>query len=282
MPRFEYPSLRQGLVFAACPSLGASGSLVVDRSGHGNHGTIFNTAGQSPWQPSGGVLGLTFDATNDYADFGTAPACDFGAGNVTISMWARIASFPGAGALNRTLLAKGTGNSGVYNGLVIAAFSFSGINYCQCNFGVSGTQNDTNCAPLAANVWYHLCWQVNSGTRFAYLNGVQTDSRAQSGIVNTSGNNLRIGRDSSISTTYFGGSLDDIRLYSRALTLSEIRLLASRRGIGLTPLPDRAAGLPRKLSVNVGGTWRPADAYVNVGGAWKLAQASTNVAGTWQ
>jgi hypothetical protein len=81
---------------------------------------------------------------------------------------------------------------------------------------------------------------------------------------------------------YWPGLLDDIRIYNRALTISEIRLLASRRGIGLQPLPDRAAGLPRKLSVNVGGGWLAADAYVKVGGAWKLAQASVNVAGTWR
>jgi len=76
--------------------------------------------------------------------------------------------------------------------------------------------------------------------------------------------------------------MDDVRIYDRSLTPAEIRLLASRRGIGLTPLPDRAAGLPRKLSVNVGGTWRPSDAYLNVGGTWKLAQASVNVAGVWK
>jgi len=71
-------------------------------------------------------------------------------------------------------------------------------------------------------------------------------------------------------------------VYNRALTLPEIRLLASRRGIGLSPLPDRGGGLPRKLSVNVGGTWRAANAYLNVGVAWKLAQASVNVSGTWR
>jgi hypothetical protein len=90
-----------------------------------------------------------------------------------------------------------------------------------------------------------------------------------------------------VGSSYNGTSaapalLDDIRIYSRALTAPEISLLASRRGIGLKPLPDRAAGLPRKLSVNVGGTWREADSYVNVGGAWKLSQASVNVAGNWK
>jgi arabinan endo-1,5-alpha-L-arabinosidase len=37
----------------------------------------------------------------------------------------------------------------------------------------------------------------------------------------------------------FNGQLDDIRIYSRALTPSEIRLLASRRGIGLQPRPKQ-------------------------------------------
>ncbi len=75
---------------------------------------------------------------------------------------------------------------------------------------------------------------------------------------------------------------DDLRIYNRALTLTEIRLLASRRGIGLQPLPDRAVSLPRKLFVNVGGTWRDGDAYVNDGGTWKLGTPFVNAGGTWK
>jgi hypothetical protein len=82
--------------------------------------------------------------------------------------------------------------------------------------------------------------------------------------------------------TFLNGQLDDIRIYNRALTAAEIRLLASRRGIGLTPLPDRAAGLPKKLSVNVGGTWRNGDSYVNTGSGWRLGVPFVNVAGTWR
>jgi hypothetical protein len=38
---------------------------------------------------------------------------------------------------------------------------------------------------------------------------------------------------------YFGGQLDDIRIYNRALTPPEIRQLASKRGIGLQPRPKQ-------------------------------------------
>jgi hypothetical protein len=276
--RYEYPSLRQGLVFAACPSLGASGLKLIDRSGQNNHGTLNNMAGQSVWQPVAGVPGLTFDGSNDYVDFGLAPACDFGAGNCTISMWALFPSF----GSNRSFFSKGTTSGGVTNGLSIISFSYLGTNYAQCNFGVSGTQNDTNCNPLSANVWYHLAWQLSRPSRFAFVNGVQTDSRASmTGTVNSSSYNLQAGRDYG-SNAYGNSTLDDIRIYSRALTLAEIRLLASRRGIGLTPLPDRGGGLPRKLSVNVGGTWRSGDTYVNSGSGWRLGIPYVNVGGTFR
>jgi hypothetical protein len=88
--------------------------------------------------------------------------------------------------------------------------------------------------------------------------------------------------DGGSNNWWFDGQMDDARLYNRALTLSEISLLASRRGIGLTPLPDRGGGLPRKLSVNVGGDWRAADAYVRTATDWRLSQASVNVGGTWK
>jgi hypothetical protein len=112
-----------------------------------------------------------------------------------------------------------------------------------------------------------------------HLDGV----RIGSGVftINTGASAINIGR-AIVASGYASVLLDDIRLYSRALTAPEIRLLASRRGIGLQPLPDRAAGLPRKLSVNVGGTWRDGDAYVNTGSGWRLGIPSVNVAGTWR
>lgn len=57
--------------------------------------------------------------------------------------------------------------------------------------------------------------------------------------------------------------------------------LKSKTCIGLVP-QGRVAALPRRLSVNVGGTWRSADAYVNVGGTWKWAWPSVNDGGTWK
>jgi hypothetical protein len=78
-----------------------------------------------------------------------------------------------------------------------------------------------------------------------------------------------------------GGAIDDIRVYNRALTLSEIRLLSTRRGIGLVPQRQRRY-YPRKPWINVGGTWKNADMYKNVGGEWKLTVPYVNDGGTWK
>jgi hypothetical protein len=113
-----------------------------------------------------------------------------------------------------------------------------------------------------------------------FIDGVRSTTAPQSVTGTFTLNSL--GRYAGNTTFLWDGLLDDIRIYDRALTPAEIRLLASRRGIGLTPMPDRAAGMPRKLFVNVGGTWRDGDAYVNVGGTWKLGTPFVNAGGTWK
>jgi hypothetical protein len=142
------------------------------------------------------------------------------------------------------------------------------------------------------NAWSHFCGVIITGqstaaaSRFAFTNGTQ-NSGTQTGAASVAfpsfATPLQSGeRFAGSGTDRNGGAIDDIRVYNRALTLAEIRLLASRRGIGLTPLPDRAAGLPRKLFVNDAGTWRDGDAYVNTGSEWRLGIPSVNDAGTWR
>jgi hypothetical protein len=133
---------------------------------------------------------------------------------------------------------------------------------------------------------YHISYAYDNATVRYFVNGSQVGSNSVSGLIYGQDAGLSIGYESQYAlanaSRRLDGLIDDVRLYNRALSLAEIRLLASRRGIGLKPLPDRAAGLPRKLSVNVGGTWRAADAYVHNGTAFRLSEAKINVGGVWK
>lgn len=280
MNRQEYPSLRQGLVGAWCPSLGASGYVLPNRARQMNNATHSGAITAAPG-------GTTLDISGtQYADIGSSATLFPSLTAVTWSGWVRMRSFTNAyGSLQETQTTADVTTNYQFSPFIKSNGKLA-CYVCNGSYLNQSGYDGTGAFTLAANTWYHLAFcYVASASISAWVNGV-FDGSVTSGVVSTiqaASGPVRIS-NTVIGTTgarSINGQLDDIRLYNRALTLAEIRLLASRRGIGLSPLPDRGGGLPRKLSVNVGGTWRPADAYVRTATDWRLSQASVNVGGTW-
>ena len=289
MNRTEYSSLRQGLVGCWVPSLGASGLSLIDRSGRNNHGALTNMAGQDNWRASGSGVALNFDGTDDFVSVPNSAAFVPGSSPFTWSVWVLVNPQTQFGPVAQMRMA----DNGITDviGISVGGNTFSGTTGQRFGLGLlfNGTSNgrftDT-ASDVITGGWQHLCAAWNGSTTALYVDGVSvaTTLTLNAGSISSCDPTgpLRIGANIASGGSYFSGQIDDFRIYNRALTLAEIRLLASRRGIGLQPLPDRAAGLPRKLSVNVGGTWRAADSYVNVGGVWRLSQPSVNVGGVWK
>jgi hypothetical protein len=82
--------------------------------------------------------------------------------------------------------------------------------------GVVGTQQ------LPLNQWSHLVTTYDRATLRLYVNGLQVAQRLQTGLIPTSNGPLRIGGNS-IWGEYFKGRIDEIRIYNRALTSSQIQ-----------------------------------------------------------
>jgi len=277
MPSQEYPSLRQGLEAAYCPSLSRDGLLIRDRSGRNNHGTQTNV---TPTVLGGRMaMGYTTSPMSS-TNIGTRINVSAASG-ITYCGWAFGRSS------NCAMIARG-GPDYLY---VYGGGSQLQVHYA----GPADSAGNLNSAAMGslqlANAWNHYAVVITRTATAAsvafFCNGVAFSTVAGANSMD----NVQPPNSSSwlvgvlqIQGSDYGSnaSLDDVRIYRRALTAHEVRLLYSRPGIGLVPLPDRAAGLPRKLSVNVGGNWRAADAYVNVGGVWRLGQASVNVAGVWK
>jgi hypothetical protein len=255
---------------------------LIDRSGLNNHGTLTNMAGQDNWRANGSGVALRTDGLDDAVSV-AASIMPLGAAPRTLACWINkpnnttygvMIDAGATSAMNRCMF------------LVIGAGGFSGLSNqtvaVEFNTVTAGTSTT-----IALNQWVHLAAVVQGtmGATQIYINGspaVMNLRGTQSNAVNTTFFNS-IGVFGKVATASYGEALyDDARIYNRVLTLAEIRLLASRRGIGLSPLPDRAAGLPRKLFVNVGGTWRDGDAYVNTGSEWRLGIPSVNAGGTWK
>jgi hypothetical protein len=88
---------------------------------------------------------------------------------------------------------------------------------------------------IATGVIYHGVAVAKSGTYNLWINGKLDGTGTFSGPPQVYGS-VSIGRrDYTGYPQYWNGRIDDVRFYNRALTETEIRLLASERGIGLKP-----------------------------------------------
>jgi hypothetical protein len=77
-------------------------------------------------------------------------------------------------------------------------------------------------ANLALNTWTHLALTYDGATMRIYVNGLLVNSRSASGAVLTSSGALRIGGNG-VWGEYFAGTIDEVRVYNRALTQAEIQ-----------------------------------------------------------
>ena len=225
----RYASLRQGLVGAWCPSLGASGFRLIDRSGYGNHGTLTNMDPGTDWVASGGKGALDFDGVNDYVDLGVINAFN-GVTKFSYSVWFRRASINAfAGIGNYTSNTARITFNAFSDGNLYVAVANGGNSY-----GVFAS-NDINWHNIIT--MYDGTQSTNDGRLKVYFDGLQKTLDFQGTTIPattpTVASSFKIGFE---DPRYSNASFDDIRIYNRALTPSEIQLLyVGGRGVGLAP-----------------------------------------------
>lgn len=221
---------KRGLIGAWCPSLGATGFRLLDRSGRNNHATLINTA-STDWITSGGKGAIAFNGTSSYGNVVLPFTLDLATNSVTVSFWNR----------------NTTGTTGVYASL---ASSTNGTPFLI--FQASGTaitlthrNNAGGDAAAVGGTWQSANWRLLTGistpTSLTLLvNGVQVATTSRTAAA-TSLNQVTfsaLNRAGSLSN-YASSQIDDLRVFARAVSLPEIRqMYIAGRGFGL--LPERA------------------------------------------
>lgn len=81
--------------------------------------------------------------------------------------------------------------------------------------------------PLSLHTWYHLATVFDGSTLVLYLNGAPVDTASMSLTIVQDTRDLTIGADFPGSLEIMNGRLDDVRIYSRALTASDVAELMS-------------------------------------------------------
>jgi hypothetical protein len=86
----------------------------------------------------------------------------------------------------------------------------------------TGVQRDARgAAALQVGVWTHLAATYDKSTLKLYVNGTLVSSTAVTGTLLNSTGALKIGGNA-VWGEYFGGLIDDVRVYERALSAAEI------------------------------------------------------------
>jgi len=223
-----YPPSRDGLV----------GWWTMDE---GNGTTVYDTH----WKVTGQYgAGASFDGTNDYIQVTDSaelrPSSAF-----TAMSWIKPSAETTMGNF-RTVLSKEL--TGTNRNLWFGLWDNSNDAYCNdgrvaLRFTVSGA-NKTACGTTDlgdTSAWHHVAATYNGSGIALYVDGSLQNSTVASGAVDTqSGQALFIGVENTTAKTgYFNGTMDDVRIYSRALTAEEINqsmnMTFSPSDVGQTP-----------------------------------------------
>ncbi|HXH12479.1 MAG TPA: LamG-like jellyroll fold domain-containing protein [Alphaproteobacteria bacterium] len=216
----QAPASSSGLVAAYSFDEG-TGTKVNDASGKGNHGTISGAT----WTSSGRFgKALVFDGVNDLVTVNDAPSLDLTTG-MTLEAWV----YPTATTYWRTVVLKERPGH-----LTYALYASSSTNQPLVQTVLTNSSNVKLPGPstLPTNTWTHLAATYNGSVLQLYVNGAQLASRSVAGTVVTSSNPLRIGGNS-VWGEYFQGRIDEVRIYNRALSASEIQA-DMQKGISAT------------------------------------------------
>jgi len=203
-----------------------------DLSGYGNNGTIYGATcvDDTPYKVVGvgqGKNALSFDGGNDYVS-ANANLSGTLTSAITVSAWIKLNDLSDRGIM------------GEYSNWSYYGYAFwISSNNLYFEVGRSGPgewtgwETKVNTASISPGTWYHIVGTYNGSIVKLFVNSVEANSAGENRQINgglpTCIGNVRYDCTSinpfNEVNGYFNGTIDDIRIYTTALTLGEIQQL---------------------------------------------------------
>ncbi|MCL5269946.1 MAG: discoidin domain-containing protein, partial [bacterium] len=214
-----------GVLLLASLSIPAGATLIAHYGFEGNASDQFGlnngVVNGNPTYQTGYKTGTTgqaveLDGDGDYVDCGNAEAFDFRA-RITVACWIKVAAFDKPG---QAILVKGDGAWRLERNGTAGTLAFVG----------SGLTSPvvTGATSVDDHRWHHVAGVYNGASLALYVDGKLDGEVATSGPLAVTGDPFQIGASAGART--FAGRIDDVCVYSTALTAGEIYWLM--RGFG--------------------------------------------------
>jgi len=195
-----------------------------DTSGYGNNGTLYNfvppygyttdtpqkIVGSSP-----GKYALSFDGADDYVDAGNGASLNITGKQISIEAWIKPNVVSGNWVVVKN---QGYGLRALVSGstLIIRLYIWYGVDsYVNTNIYTSYT----------AGSWYHFVGTYDGFYIKSYLNGqiVGTPQAETRSIIGDATTPVYLGRVWYASAEMYKGTIDEVRIYNRALSIGQIQ-----------------------------------------------------------
>ncbi|MGE7056443.1 LamG-like jellyroll fold domain-containing protein, partial [Paenibacillus glucanolyticus] len=214
---FEVNVLQQpaGPLLLNYPFSENKGNAVLDSSANGFHGKVVGGVQWNEQSRQGG--GMEFNGTDGYIEL---PNQVTDTEDFTFAAWVY---WKGGAPWQRVLDA----GNGLARHMFLTPSQHSGVLQFTLH-GSGGDQSLLSAVPLPTNEWTHVAVTLQGDTGKLYVNGqvVASGDHMKLNPNELLATEVYLGKSRFAADPYFNGSLDEVRIYNKALTVEEIKKLA--------------------------------------------------------
>ncbi len=205
---------------------GAAGQ-VVDASGNGLDGSVFNSASSAAINPALSTVnavgtcryGVFESAKKQYIQRADDDRLDL-QDSFTIGVWVRPSALPSSGLM--TILSKDVNYE-------FHLKSDGSVNWWWQTSSPSATRQLDSTTRVSVGQWSHVVIRFAKNDQSIYINGTLAGQARFNGTPRANTNPLQLGNDQGLTGRYFNGQLDEVRIFDTALSPTEISALATER-----------------------------------------------------
>lgn len=204
-----------------------SGTTAADSSGNGYNGTYTNgpTLNQVGGLTADENASASYDGSDDYVSIGNV--VNLKNISFSVSAWANLNTI----AADSAIVSK-------YSGGIPRPFQLYYSN-AQAAFGFQYDLNKTSWSwstglTISTGTWYHLVGVYDSSAQTVtlYVNGIIQNVATSATTISSDGRPLWIGATNDSNPKYFNGKIDDVALFTTALTSAQVTKLYRSGTIG--------------------------------------------------
>jgi parallel beta-helix repeat protein len=167
------------------------------------------------WIKGNKSSGLSFDGINDYVDCGNDASLR--TYDITISFWINLGT---NNAQYDRILQKGASDD---YGYAVRLWSNNRISFAWYNNDYSNMIHRFTSSSLTEGQWTHIATTFDGTNSKIYFNGIEQSTSPSTETPSFSGSNLNIGRRAGSTYNHINASIDEVRIWNRALTQAEIQ-----------------------------------------------------------